>query len=636
MGDEEREGAARSQHVVLQGPADARTMAAAMRSGVERSRATDEGSRDGTRENGSTTPGCVIITPTVEQALAAADQARVILADSSARVVPVSHVARARRVLGAGPVAVVAGTAADLLALRKDSALPLDGLRAVILVGLEELLAQGDTAALEAFLADVPADAMRVATLDVETPAAEAFLEAQLRRARHIAPPPASDVALAVTPSYVITSLAGRGEALRQILDAVDPPSVVVVASHDASTDDARRALVRVGLTIDGLLVQVVRQPTSQHVSLVVLWDAPASAEALVEALATKPVDAVALLAPEELPAFRRLTQGTAHAWIAPTRKQSVDSRVQRLRAALRASLDHHAAASASELALLTPLLDEYDAVDIASASLRLYESALKDVVAARAAAQAIVRPTAPAGGARNFSVVQGGASGKQRVFLAVGKRDNVRVGDIVGAVANEAGISGDQIGAVELFESHATVELSADDAARAVAALASATLRGRQLSARIDERTGRDERDARPKRTFGPPRDGSRPPMRGAPRGEGRPSDRGGPPSGERPFKGKPRPEGRAGDRPDTRGPRSGPPREGAARDAGARGPASRSSGPRATFGGGADTEARRSFGDRSPSERTEGTSEWAQRGERMKNAKRTPRPRTETTDEG
>jgi ATP-dependent RNA helicase DeaD len=622
VGEEEREGAARSQHVVLQGPADARTMAAAMRPGVERSRISDN--------SVNATPGCVIITPTVEQALAAADQARVILADDTSRVVPVSQVARARRVLGAGPAAVVTGTAVDLLALRKDSALPLDGLRAVVLIGLDDLLAQGDTSALESFLADVPADAMRVATLDVESPAVEAFLEAQLRKARRIAPPPAGDTELAVTPSYVISSLAGRADALRHVLDAIDPPSLVVVAGHDQSAEEARRALVRVGLIVDGLLVQVVRQPTSQHVSLVVLWDAPASAEALTEALATKPVDAIALLSPEELPAFRRLTHGTTSAWVAPARKYAANARVTRLRAALRAALDDQTAASASELALLTPLLDEYDAVDIASATLRLYESALKDVAGARAAAQAIVRPTVNAGAPRSLSVVQGGG-GKQRVFLAVGKRDNVRVGDIVGAVANEAGISGDLIGAVELFESHATVELSADDAARAVAALASATLRGRQLSARIDERGGREEREARPKRTFGPPRDGARPPMRGAPRGEGRPSDRGGPPSDRPPFKGKPRGEGRPGDRPDTRGPRSGPPRDGDAR-----GPGSRPSGPRASFGGGADTEARRSFGDRSPSERTEGTAEWAQRGERMKNAKRTPRPRTETNDEG
>ena len=96
MGDEEREGAARSQNVVLQGPADARTMAAAMRPGVERSREVTE----------SGAPACLVITPTVEQALSAAEQARVLLADDTSRVVPGSQVARARLVLGSGAVSV--------------------------------------------------------------------------------------------------------------------------------------------------------------------------------------------------------------------------------------------------------------------------------------------------------------------------------------------------------------------------------------------------------------------------------------------------------------------------------------------------------------------------------------------------
>ncbi len=615
MGDEEREGAARSQHVVLQGPADARTMAAAMRPGVERSREVQ----------GNAAPACLVITPSVEQAKTAADQARVILADDTSRVVPVSQVGRARRVLAAGPVAVVTGTATDLMALRRDSAVNIDGLKAIILIGLDDILADGDVAALEALLGDVPADAMRVATLDTEPPAVEAFLEAQLRRARRIAPPPAGESALPVTPSYLLTSTAGRADALGAVLDAVDPPSLVVVASNEPSAAEAHRALARLGLTVDGVLVQVVRQPTSQHVSLVVLWDAPASAEALGEALATHPVDAVAFLSPEELPSFRRLTHGTAAAWSPPMRKATAATRIQRLRAAIEDTLRHGGGASASELSLLTPLLDQFDAVEIASASLRLYEGALRDIAALKVAvAQASARNAAgDARNARGLSVMQGGASGssagKQRVFLAVGKRDEVRVGDIVGAVANEAGIDGDRIGSVEMYESHTTVELSADDAARAVAALASATLRGRRLSARIDERGDRGaERggDRKPPRTFGPPRSGprpergersERPPMRGKPtsrgddRGEGdRGPARGGPSRGDGPR--------------DTRG---GAPR----------GPS------RGAFGGA--TEARRAFGDRPARERTEGTSEWSQRGERMKNAKRTPRERPEPSSE-
>lgn len=615
MGDEEREGAARSQHVVLQGPADARTMAAAMRPGVERSREV----------GGNAAPGCLVVTPSVEQAMTAAEQAHVILGDTTSRVVPVSNVARARRVLAAGPVSVVTGTATDLLALRRESAVNIESLRAIVMIGLENILTDGDVTALEALLGDVPEDTIRVATIDDTTPAVDQFLEAQLRRARRIAPPPAGDGALAVTPSYLVTSPAGRAEALRAVLDAVDPPSLVVVATNEPSAADAHRALGRLGLVVDGVLVQVVRQPTSQHVSLVVLWDAPASAEALADALATHPVDAVAFLTPEELPAFRRLTHGTGAAWSPPARKSAVTSRVQRVRASIQEALQHGGGATASELSLLTPLLDSHDAVEIAAAALRLYESALRDNAALKLAATQVTRLSAPAErGARGLSVVQGGGGPRQRVFLAVGKRDDVRVGDIVGAVANEAGIAGERIGAVAMFESHTTVEMAADDAARAVAALATATLRGRRLSARIDERgadggdRGGERSDRKPPRTFGPPRSGprpergersERPPMRGKPAGRSESRDsRGG--------------DSRGGDSRDAR--------TGDARGAGRGAPRSAS---RGAFGGA--TEARRAFGDRPPRERTEGTSEWSERGERMKHAKRIPRERPEPNSE-
>lgn len=602
MGEEEREGAARSQNVVLQGPADARTMAAAMRSGVERSRSVEQ----------NAAPACLIITPTIEQALTAADQARVQLADDTSRVVPVTNISRARRVLASGPVSVVTGTAADILAMRRDSALRIENVRAVVLIALDELLADDQSSLLEALLADLPEDASRVATVDGESPAIDAFLEAQLRRARRIAPPPAGE-ALLVTPSYVMASPAGRADMLRQVLDAVDPPSLVIVAANDYSADEARRALSRVGLTIDGLLVQVVRQPTSQHVALVVLWDAPASAEALAEALATQPVDAVALLSPEELPAFRRLTHGTATPWVAPARKATVASRVQKLRVALQSALQHGGGATASELALLAPLLDSYDAVEMAAAALRLYEGAAQEATVLKAAVvQAMARPSAT--GARGLSVITGG---KQRVFLAVGKRDNVRVGDIVGAVANEAGISGDNIGTVDMFESHTTVELSAEDAAKAVVALASATLRGRSLSPRIDERgapSGSDRGTSRGgPRAMGGSRDSRGP--RDDSRGEGR-GDRGGS-SGERSFRGKPRSDGPSGPRGDAKG--------------GFRSGGSRDGGSRGSFG---TSGARRDYGDRPAAERTEGSNEWAERADRMKHAKRPPREQNDQTE--
>jgi hypothetical protein len=613
-------------------------MTTAMRPGVERSR---QGGAAGA-------PVCLIITPTIEQAMAAADQARRLLADPAVRVVPVTGAVRARRVLGLAPVGVVTGTPADLLTLRRDAALGVDQLQTVVIVGLDEMLAANGADTLQALLGDTPENVSRVATLERETEASDAFLEAQLRRARRMTPLLVGDTPLAVTPRFILTAPAGRVDALRLVLDETDPPSLVIIAATDAGVADATAALERLGLVVDGLAVQVTRQPTAQHVAMAVLWEAPATFEALVESLAMRPVDAVALLLPDELPAFRRMTQSLAEAWTPAPRKAAAEDRVQQLRNALRTTLGNgHAAAS--ELALLAPLLESHDALEIACAALRLYESARREAVtvrakAAAAGAKSTMRETPRESGRTGDTPAA--PAGRQRVFLAAGKRDNVRVGDIVGAIANEAGVPGEKIGQVDLFESHATVELDAADAAKVVAALGSATLRGRRLSARIDERSGgeRPERggfgDRGPRRDFGGDRGAPRRDFggeRGAPRrdfgGERGPRRDGGGDRGPRRDFGGERPA-RGGDRGE-RGPR----REfGGDRgaDRGPRGGAGGGFG--GGFGGGRPPRAadeRRSWGDRPAGERTEGRSEWTERAERMKHAKR-ERPARPSTDRG
>ena len=543
MGDEERDtqGVTRVQHVVLHGPADGRTMAAALRPAIERSRDA----------KGIGAPACLVITPTVEQALAVADTARTLLDDDAHRVVPVSAVIRARRVLQAGAVAVVSGAPHDLLALRKDSSLSLESLRSVVLVGLDELLADGADETLQSLLADAPVDAMRIATLDSETDATVAFIEAQMRRARNVNPVVQGDGKFVITPRYAVSTPAARAELLRAVLDEIDPPSVVIVATSDAGETDARRALARLGIAINSETVNVTRHAPNSAASLVVMWEAPAGVEAITEALAGHPANAVAFLLPDEVPSFHRLTGGAAQPWTPTVRKDSIESRTRTLRTALRSTLAN-GGASASELALLAPLLDSHDAIEIAAAALRLYEGAKRESATMRAKGPGVTPPLRGAVTTRNTSapleLVPDGA--KTRVFLAVGRRDSVQVGDIVGAIANEAGIDGGRIGGIELHESHATVELDSADAARVIETMGNVELRGRRLGARIDERSASSGAygDSRAR-----PASGDRSPRSG---GFGKERDR-----GDRPSRGGDR------DRGGERNPRSartfGPPRD-------------------------------------------------------------------------
>ncbi|HEV2180706.1 MAG TPA: DbpA RNA binding domain-containing protein, partial [Gemmatimonadaceae bacterium] len=154
----------------------------------------------------------------------------------------------------------------------------------------------------------------------------------------------------------------------------------------------------------------------------------------------------------------------------------------------------------------LEPLLGDFDAASVAAAALRLLEAerarrtphAKQPSPNAPAAAPAAAPEAAPRGPRRTP------AGGAVRLFVNVGERDGVSPRDLVGAIANEAGIAGSRIGRVEIRDSHSLVELEAADAERAVEALTGANIRGRRVSARVDrdrpprERGERGERGGR------------------------------------------------------------------------------------------------------------------------------------------
>ncbi len=67
------------------------------------------------------------------------------------------------------------------------------------------------------------------------------------------------------------------------------------------------------------------------------------------------------------------------------------------------------------------------------------------------------------------------------RLFLRVGKRDGVRPSDVVGAIANEAGVPGDQIGDIDLYDTFTFVEVPEDAVEAVLDALHRTTIRGRE-----------------------------------------------------------------------------------------------------------------------------------------------------------
>ena len=86
--------------------------------------------------------------------------------------------------------------------------------------------------------------------------------------------------------------------------------------------------------------------------------------------------------------------------------------------------------------------------------------------------------------------------AGMKRYRIAVGKRDGVRPGSIVGAIANEAGIDGGAIGNIQIFQSYSTVDLPEGDGERACNLLQDTRVCGRQI--KLQEASDGDQRPPR------------------------------------------------------------------------------------------------------------------------------------------
>src|SRR5262249_48639941 len=88
-------------------------------------------------------------------------------------------------------------------------------------------------------------------------------------------------------------------------------------------------------------------------------------------------------------------------------------------------------------------------------------------------------------------------------LFVNVGSRDNVRPGDLVGAIANEGGVTSADVGKIDVRESHSVVEVSSSVADTVIERVTGTPIRGRRAVVRRDEGRRAPERggDERPPR---------------------------------------------------------------------------------------------------------------------------------------
>ncbi len=87
------------------------------------------------------------------------------------------------------------------------------------------------------------------------------------------------------------------------------------------------------------------------------------------------------------------------------------------------------------------------------------------------------------------------------RLFISVGRNQGARPQDFVGAIANEAGIPGRAIGAIDIFDDYTFVDIPREFVDRVLAAMRGARIKGRPVNAdvaRMDGAPGPRDRGGR------------------------------------------------------------------------------------------------------------------------------------------
>ncbi len=78
-------------------------------------------------------------------------------------------------------------------------------------------------------------------------------------------------------------------------------------------------------------------------------------------------------------------------------------------------------------------------------------------------------------------------ASRSLRLYIGLGRLAGIRPGDLVGAIANEAGIDARAIGSIDIADRFSIVEVPDDAAENVIGALRQTTIRGKRVSVRRD-----------------------------------------------------------------------------------------------------------------------------------------------------
>lgn len=488
------------------------------------------------------TPGAgvqaLVLTPTRELAIQVADALAGFAAHRDVTVLPIyggSSFGPQLRGLDEG-AEVVVGTPGRIIDLAGRRRLVLDGVRFLVIDEADEMLRMGFAEEVDQIITHLP-ETRRTALFSATMPKAIARIaKDHLREPERISVDPPSSTTLTVDQTYTIVPLRHRAGALARVLALTEAQATIVFVrtkagaeelaldlagrgilaaaiSGDVPQRDRERLVERLrGGTLDVLVATDVaaRGLDVERIGLVVNFDAPREPESYVHRIgrtgrAGRSGMSLTFFTPRDQHQRRRIERVTG----APMREIQVPTPVEVSAHRARTSLE--AAAPRLErgrLELYRDMLTQHaadqdmDMTDLAAALLALAvgdqgprpEDEIRQEREERAARR---RRDDEAGDDAHTSERRGRgkAAGSRRergdartYRVAVGHRDGVAPGAIVGAITGEGGLRGSDLGKIEIYPSFSLVEISASLNSETMRRIGAARVAGRALRMRPDQ----------------------------------------------------------------------------------------------------------------------------------------------------
>ena len=492
-------------------------------------------------------PLALVLVPTRELAMQVAEAIHRYGKEKKVSVLPIyggQSIGMQLRALGRGVQVVVAtpGRTRDHLERRT---LDLEGVRMVVLDEADEMLDMGFAEDLDAILSRTPKDRQTALFSATLPPRILAIAEKHLSKPVRIAIARERTQSGAVPRVRQVAYIVPRAQkhtALGRVLDMETPTSAIIFCRTRVEVDELTEAMNARGYRAEALhggfqqehrdrVMKRFRSTQADlliatdvaargldidHVSHVVNYDVPTDPDTYVHRIgrtgrAGREGVAITFAEPREQRLLRMIEKATQQRVTVATLPTVADLRHRRLELT-RASLREAILAGGLDpfRNVVNELSSEFDIVDVAAAAVKLaHEASHAEADAQAEEKDVVIEPAAPRerplagprtpfrkappeknakrGAPGEYISVSAAESDRARLFIGAGRLDNLRPGDLVGAIANEAGISGGAIGSIQISDRFSLVEVPADRAEEVIRALRGTTIRGKRVNVRRD-----------------------------------------------------------------------------------------------------------------------------------------------------